>query len=150
MEFLALGRDRKQDHIERSGLRRPESPYSTSNNNDLLYTPSALPLTHPIAYAPEISSPEILPPKELSDAIVRYALENFGFHFGGVVNISVFENECEEFYNWGDRRFLLVNKAWLGLYYAILCVGVKHMSFELALEWSITTGQYLSIPRLLL
>lgn len=139
LEFLALGRDRKQDHLNRSELRRPDSPYS--NSIDQQYPPAASVVPSALPYPPPLPPHDILPPRELSAAIVRYSLENFGWQHGAV-HMPSFEAESVEFYSWGERRFSMVNQSWLALFYAILCVGVKHMSIETAAECSISTGKH--------
>lgn len=144
LEFLALGRDRKQDHLNRSELRRPDSPYS--NSVDQQYPPAALAVPSVLPYPPPLPPHDILPPRELSAAIVRYSLENFGWQHGAV-HMPSFEAESVEFYSWGERRFSMVNQSWLALFYAILCVGVKHMSAETAAECSISTDDLKNLPK---
>lgn len=77
--------------------------------------------------SPSSSGLALLPRREHSDAIIRYSLDRVGWQHGAVHSGS-FMAECAEFYGWGDERAEVVNPAWLALYYAVLCVGVKHMT----------------------
>ncbi|KAI5480534.1 C6 transcription factor [Pseudohyphozyma bogoriensis] len=140
LEFLALGRDRKQDHLNRSGLRRPDDPVDVSAKPA---APAWSPSTQHQASPQQVADPGLAysgygvqrPPSALegypdqaqSEAIVRFSLERVGWQHGAVHRGS-FEAECAEFFSWGERRESLVNQAWLALYSAVLCVGVKHMA----------------------
>lgn len=131
LEFLALGRDRKQDHANRSVLRRPEEDDPQGSPSTLLapawpLAPSALVAPGALSMEPTVSTftishllGEVLPDREQSEAIVRYSLERVGWQHG-CIHAGSFKGECAEFFSWGERRGSMVNYCWLGLYYAIL------------------------------
>ncbi|KAL8279331.1 hypothetical protein RQP46_008368 [Phenoliferia psychrophenolica] len=144
LEFLALGRDRKQDHFNRSALRRPEeddvqptpaTPFTASSG--LFPSPGALSMDPSHTISPfEVSQllGEVLPDREQSEAIVRYSLDRVGWQHCAVHGPS-FVAECQEFFSWGERRGAMVNMCWLGLYYAIL----QHLNlhrFESDADWA--------------
>lgn len=123
LEFLALGRDRKQDHLNRAELRRPNEgesslsppPWSNTASTSPVFTGSLPPSDFPLAnahspnnpsYSPVLPPLDILPPKAQSNTIVRYSLENISWQHGAV-HAASFEQECEEFYGWEDRKMKL-------------------------------------------
>ena len=61
---------------------------------------------------------------------------------------ATFEAETRLFFAWGDRRGKLVNQAWLALYFAVLCVGVKHMAVDDGLECGLTPEDLKRLPKL--
>ncbi|GAA5925623.1 hypothetical protein JCM1841_004790 [Sporobolomyces salmonicolor] len=184
LEFLALGRDRKQDHFSRAELRRPSSeedeptsPALLSNNSlsatvtpwngEALASSSLFPTgaaggpsaasptnpqsapahTSPSATTPFLIPADVLPSPVLSDALVSYSLDRVGWQHGAV-HSGQFRTECTEFHSWGDRRAQLVNQAWLALYFAILCVGVKHMGQKDAEGCGIAPDEQKRLPKL--
>ncbi|BGP49147.1 hypothetical protein JCM10450v2_005029 [Rhodotorula kratochvilovae] len=107
LEFLALGRDSKESHFSRAELRRP----STGEGDG----PGA--------------SRNVLPDETTSTRLIDYLLNKCLSQHGGV-HTGQFRRKCVEFYSWGSHRAEKVNQAWLALYYALLCVAVKHMTAE--------------------
>ncbi|ORY63814.1 hypothetical protein BCR35DRAFT_308781 [Leucosporidium creatinivorum] len=192
LEFMALGRDRKQDHWSRSELRRPASEEEEEETTSPAHSTSGLPSwsgnpqSHTNVHTPsdlfpsaslpdgapestgrssigggEQTSPhigsagggagqqplmDILPSKEMSDAIVLYSLDRVGWQHGAVHSGS-FLAECAEFHAWGEQRGRLVNQAWLALYFAVLCVGVKHMSESDGLLCGLSGDDLKSLPQ---
>ncbi|KAM0753038.1 hypothetical protein T439DRAFT_323651 [Meredithblackwellia eburnea MCA 4105] len=160
LEFLALGRDRKQDHFSRSALRRPEEEDEASTSPSGPKWPMAPSALFPSAanalsmdpshtispYSVRDMLVDVLPDRQQSDAIVRYSLERVGWQHGAVHGVS-FKAECDEFFSWGERRGQLVNQAWLALYYAILCVGTKHMSPQDRLDCGLLSEDAASLPK---
>ncbi|KAK4704734.1 hypothetical protein P7C70_g1473, partial [Phenoliferia sp. Uapishka_3] len=148
------GRDRQQDHTNRSTLRRTAEDEAQSTPPTLL-TPgwpvassSLFPPSPGLSLEPSRTltsfsglhpQGEILPDREQSDLIVRYSLERVGWQHGAVHGGS-FKAECEEFFSWGERRGVMVNHCWLALYYAVLCVGTKHMSSQDRTDCGLISG----------
>ncbi|BGP49130.1 hypothetical protein JCM10450v2_005011 [Rhodotorula kratochvilovae] len=135
LEFLALGRDSKESHFSRAELRRPSTDDEDERGDAL-----ASPLRRPPHALPddEADSPvrpaaaaavDVLPDEATSTRLIDYSLDKCLWQHGGV-HAGQFRRECAEFYSWGARRAEKVNQAWLALYYALLCVAVKHMTAE--------------------
>ncbi|GJN91323.1 hypothetical protein Rhopal_004344-T1 [Rhodotorula paludigena] len=148
LEFLALGRDSKESHFSRQELRRPPSEEAEE---------SAAPGTSPamvdgsITDAPRvelasIASParplvpsSVLPDVLTSTRYIDYSLDKVLWQHGGV-HAGQFRQECAEFYSWGEQREKKVNQAWLALYYALLCVAVKHMTEDDAQAYNLSAN----------
>ncbi|GAA5929142.1 uncharacterized protein JCM15063_004064 [Sporobolomyces koalae] len=162
LEYLALGRDRKEDHFHRAELRRPEeddpeaasppalarrqSPttdLSVVTENDVASNANSP--TRGNSSHTGVSSAS-LPPPNLSHFIVNYSLDRVSWQHCAV-HIGQFRAEHSEFLGWGDKRGELVNQAWLALYFSLLCVGVKHMSQAEAQEAGISTEDRTKLPR---
>lgn len=126
--FQALGRDRKDDHHNRSGVLRHDQPPLDINSwasalpsagntptfGVVTSTSHVDPSSSSYPAHPSISSPrpDIFPSRQLSDFIVRFSLERVAWHYG-CVHAGTFKSECEEFWNLGEQRGALVNPAWL-------------------------------------
>ncbi|GAA6024107.1 hypothetical protein JCM10207_003167 [Rhodosporidiobolus poonsookiae] len=236
LEFLALGRDRKQDHFSRAALRRPESRDRSGLAARKAYEPtpsslgagvetaagevgaaegeteeaptvSAAPAAPaPAAMAPSSTAPPpgpaptasanapptlaalaaLLPSRKRSDALVAFSLDRVGWQHGAV-HKPTFVGECGEFFAFSsvaagvkdegsggeearekagkgegeegskperepleakERRARLVNPAWLALYFAVLCAGVKHMSAKDADEYGVPRDALHPLPKL--
>ncbi|GAA5859897.1 hypothetical protein JCM8547_004378 [Rhodosporidiobolus lusitaniae] len=131
LEFLALGRDRKQEHLSRSNLLRPASaedeittpalptpslahPDPTasslfSGNFDaggLSNSPARPGTQHPspatTAVPPHLSSLlDILPDQPTSDAIINFSVSRVAWQHGAV-HAGTFRAEIAEFFSWGE------------------------------------------------
>ncbi|GAA6006025.1 hypothetical protein JCM11491_004094 [Sporobolomyces phaffii] len=163
LEYLALGRDRKEDHFHRAELRRPEED-DHEPTSPALGANTSLPETSAISgtsgSAPADSGPlnqtnhstpaqtplDSLPSPELSDFIINYSLERVCWQHTAV-HVGQFRAEHAEFQSWGDKRGQLVNQAWAALYFALLCVGVKHMDQEEARKGGISPEDRARLPR---
>lgn len=137
----ALGRDRKDDHLGRSFVRRadaatvPQQPdvaswqsaLSRSAVGDDVVNSQTSPIIaqhRPLNVSPSLTQPTPLPrpndapaadaypSKVLSDAIVRFSLERVAWHYG-CVHAGTFRAECEEFWQMGDARGSVANSAWM-------------------------------------
>ncbi|GAA6056079.1 hypothetical protein JCM3770_001957 [Rhodotorula araucariae] len=171
LEYLALGRDSKESHFSRAELRRPvmeddevskpniaaaegAAPLGPADGPSPLSEPGAVEAGQPPPLVPGPSPSDaaptpasVLPPQETANAIVAYSLERVGWQHGAV-HAGQFRAECAEFHSWGTRRAEKVNQAWLALYFAVLCVGVKHMSAEDACGCSLAPEELRTWPKL--
>ncbi|BGP17136.1 hypothetical protein JCM10213_005241 [Rhodosporidiobolus nylandii] len=133
LEFLALGRDRKQDHLSRAELRRPSSsedeptspalitaslanPFGDPSSSTIFSgsidapsadPPSAATTQHPSPVAAASALPpslaDSLPDKQTSDAIVDFSLDRVGWQHAAV-HSGQFRDECAEFFSWGEKE----------------------------------------------
>ncbi|GAA5936355.1 hypothetical protein JCM3775_006477, partial [Rhodotorula graminis] len=87
------------------------------------------------------------PPSPTAAAILQYSLERVGWQHGAV-HAGQFLAECAEFDSWGAHRADKVNQAWLALYFAVLCVGVKHMAPDDARACGLTADDVRVLPKL--
>ncbi|GAA5918046.1 hypothetical protein JCM6882_008154 [Rhodosporidiobolus microsporus] len=180
LEFLALGRDRKQDHFSRAELRRPSSsedePTSPAlaaasalsgpgdPSSSALFAghdiaaptepPSGMTTQHPSPAAGQPTSAfsefaYLLPDRQLSDAFIDFSIDRVGWQHAAV-HAGQFRAEIDEFFSWGgkEQRARLVNQAWLALYFAMLCAGVKHMSVEDSKEYGVSPDHQKRLPKL--
>ncbi|GAA5842874.1 hypothetical protein JCM11251_005834 [Rhodosporidiobolus azoricus] len=186
LEFLALGRDRKQDHFSRAELRRPstseDEPTSPAlpTSSSLIDPPasslfagnevsgagegagepsSGITTQHPSPSNPShstlaTSSPladiaALLPDRQVNDAYINFSIDRVGWQHAAV-HAPSFRNEIDEFYSWGEpaQRVEKVNQAWLALYFAMLCAGVKHMSVEDSREYGVSPEPQKRLPKL--
>lgn len=83
---------------------------------------------------------EILPSPTLSEFIINYSLDQVCWQHGAV-HAGQFKAEHLEFLSWGEKRSELVNQSFLALYFALCCIGVKHMSEQEALAGGISAGE---------
>ncbi|GAA5821341.1 hypothetical protein JCM3770_006255 [Rhodotorula araucariae] len=134
LEFLALGRDSRESHFSRSELRRPSTD-EEGEMDEPHASPSRRP-AHALPVEDATTSPvrtsvpaDVLPDEATSTRLIDYSLDKVLWQHGGV-HAGQFRRECAEFHSWGTRRAEKVNQAWLALYYALLCVAVKHMTAE--------------------
>lgn len=158
MRRQALGRDRKQDHFSRSELRRPDEGQLAIDSSIAIASDRQLPVwdsdgsrTGRSALDISASSPRggntdnaldpaLLPSPRQSEPIIQYSLDRVGWQHGAVHSGS-FLAECTEFNNWSPAaRAEQVNPAWLALFYAVLCVGVKHMTAADGQACGLSTG----------
>ncbi|GAA6064445.1 hypothetical protein JCM10212_000144 [Sporobolomyces blumeae] len=173
LEYLALGRDRKEDHFHRAELRRPspeaddeptsptllpkptlgEAPTTPwpgaadpSSHAGLAGSPSRSSHAYPPSHPGTAFSSEALPSPALSEFLITYSLDRTCWQHSAV-HVGQFRAEHGEFLSWGDRRAELVNQAWLALYFSMLCVGVKHMPLEVAREGGLTQEDHVRLPR---
>lgn len=147
--MVTVGRDQKSEHFSRAGVRRNDEANfdDESRPGETLfptfgsegYSP-AIPY-NPSTVASSPGSIDSLPPPAVSDKIIKFTLDELGYRLA-VVHPPTFFSECAEFESWGDKRGTQVNPAWLSLYYAILCTGVKHMSPLDAMECGLSPGMY--------
>jgi len=176
LEYLALGRDGQSAHVSRAELRRPaaegecaEAPGGELGGHSAAGAgaqapsgppqPSALDeLEQPAALGPAAGSTSsapppppsqasVLPPAPTASAILQYSLERVGWQHGAV-HAGQFLAECAEFDSWGASRADKVNQAWLALYLAVLCVGVKHMTADDARACGLTPDDVRVLPKL--
>ncbi|GAA5835326.1 hypothetical protein JCM5353_006735 [Sporobolomyces roseus] len=164
LEYLALGRDRKEDHFHRAELRRPEeddestSPAQVPNNSvpDSISAPQGESTTRVGASGASTffdgrqthkDIAEILPSPTLSEFIINYSLDQVCWQHGAV-HAGQFKAEHLEFLSWGEKRSELVNQSFLALYFALCCIGVKHMSEQEALDGGISADDRKRLPRL--
>lgn len=172
LEYLALGRDGKSEHISRGELRRPAAEGEEQSGPSAAGLPSTtgLPNGHSSsasapqpqpstmddlerppppasAPAPPPSLADILPPQPTANAIIAYSLERVGWQHGAV-HTGQFRAECAEFDSWGPARADKVNPHWLALYFAVLCVGARHMSADDARACGLTSEDQRVLPRL--
>ncbi|GAA6006057.1 hypothetical protein JCM10207_007328 [Rhodosporidiobolus poonsookiae] len=138
LEFLALGRDSKSTHLHRSELRRSSSDeqdqhlLSASPHKDSAASVHATDASTPAQLASgQPSSP--LPDIATSQNLIAYSLDHVKWQHAAV-HSGQFSAECAQFYEWGEMREKSVNPAWLALYYAMLCVGIKHLTPSEAAE----------------
>ncbi|GAA5905433.1 hypothetical protein JCM8208_004277 [Rhodotorula glutinis] len=89
----------------------------------------------------------VLPPSPTAGAILEYSLGRVGWQHGAV-HAGQFLAECAEFDSWGPLRADKVNQAWLALYLAVLCVGVKHMDAADARACGLTRDDVRVLPKL--
>ncbi|GAA6042322.1 hypothetical protein JCM8097_003844 [Rhodosporidiobolus ruineniae] len=174
LEFLALGRDRKQDHFSRAELRRPSPSEEEPASPDLasatlanppLENPSTSTLFNGARPGDPASPPKpvdenptsplapfylsLLPDQSLSDPLIDFSLDRVGWQHAAV-HAGQFRAEVAEFLSWGEKeeRGRKVNQAWLGLYFAMLCAGVKHMSVEDSQEYGVQPEYQQRLPKL--
>ncbi|GAA5879317.1 hypothetical protein JCM3774_006432 [Rhodotorula dairenensis] len=119
LEFLALGRN---------GTDRttPRPPLSSIPKADSIFDVSGL-STHPWAVYPNAASlARILPPFSDCERIVSHTLDWTGWLHGSV-HAPTFRTEVQEF--WAapaETRLEQANPAWLALFFAQLCCGLRH------------------------
>ncbi|GAA5910394.1 uncharacterized protein JCM6883_002992 [Sporobolomyces salmoneus] len=163
LEFLALGRDRKEDHFHRAELRRPDeddeeptSPALVPNpslpTDQALSTDSSSSKTPASPYRvpqPSLAQTPLdsLPSPSLSEFIINYSLDRVCWQHNAV-HVGQFRAEHSEFLSWGEKRGELVNQAWIALYFALLCVGVKYMTEEDAREGGISNEDRSRLPKI--
>ncbi|GAA5948642.1 hypothetical protein JCM3765_004953 [Sporobolomyces pararoseus] len=167
LEYLALGRDRKEDHFHRAELRRPEEDNEEPNSPALGTTTSLIEgsappdrsiTSHHSATDPNSpkqpphpalspTSLDSLPSPSLSEFIINYSLERVYWQHSAV-HAGQFRAEHSEFLSWGEKRGELVNQAWIALYFSLLCVGVKHMSEQEAQEGGISAEDRTKLPKI--
>ncbi|KAM0756031.1 hypothetical protein T439DRAFT_320720 [Meredithblackwellia eburnea MCA 4105] len=152
LEALALGRARKEDHFNRAEVRRPsedlENVDPSASAVSLPFPPSdsgilAAPASAGVHTA--LSTGE-LPEVGLGDRIIRFSLEKALWQHS-CVHPSSFLAECEEFHGWKENRASLVNQAWLALYFALLCTGVKHMTVDEAFTRGLAANELKPLAR---
>ncbi|SCV71179.1 BQ2448_2767 [Microbotryum intermedium] len=171
LEFLAMGRDRKAQHLSRAELRRPadedevddaivvDSTPSTSSGGALSWLGASstslvkspigalLPLVphHPSGLSADGSN--ALLDERRSRLVVRWAMSHMLAH-NGLLHPPTFLSECIEFENWPlSDRHRLVNAAWLGLYYAVLCGALQQMSRHDATQIGLSIDDYHRLPK---
>lgn len=139
LEFLALGRDTKENHFSRAEVVRPTEEQSSAGGSAAGEAAESVLAVD--AASPSQKATEPLPDDATSRAFLEHSLEHVLWQHG-CVHSSTFRQQCEEFYGWGDERFAKVNQAWLAMYYAMLTVSVKHMSPAEAETYGLTqSGQ---------
>ncbi|KDE06581.1 hypothetical protein MVLG_03077 [Microbotryum lychnidis-dioicae p1A1 Lamole] len=167
LEFLAMGRDRKAQHLSRSELRRPadeedaedaivvDSTPSTSaggalswlgaSPTSLVKSPIATLLPHPSGPSAD-ASPALLDDRR-SRLVACWAMSHMLAH-NALLHPPTFLAECIEFENWPPSdRYRLVNAAWLGLYYAVLCGALQQMSRHDATQMGLSIDEYHRLPK---
>ncbi|BGP49118.1 hypothetical protein JCM10450v2_004998 [Rhodotorula kratochvilovae] len=171
LEYLALGRDSKEIHFSRAELRRPAAddeellkPNAATVDRAAALEPADAPARQPppaplddleqASLAVGTCAPEptpvpvsVIPPEETANAIISYSLERVGWQHGAV-HAGQFRAECAEFASWGSSRADKVNQAWLALYLAVLCAGVKHMSADDARSCGLALEELRTLPKL--
>ncbi|GAA5988352.1 hypothetical protein JCM10908_002178 [Rhodotorula pacifica] len=144
LEFLALGRDTKETHFSRAEIVRPTEERSSAGDSigetaETIMADAPSPSRQQQQVAP-------LPDDESSRAFLEHSLEHVLWQHG-CVHSTTFRQQCEEFYAWGDERFVKVNQAWLALYYAMLTVSVKHMSSTEAEQYGLSLSGQRSLAK---
>lgn len=115
LEFLALGRDQKNEHFARAGVRRPEDDEEegvAATSISVLHGNSPSTIFDPFFSSTSSASLE-LPVQHVSEWIIRFSLESVIWQHS-VVHPPTFMEELAEFHTWGERRGALVNQSWLG------------------------------------
>lgn len=79
------------------------------------------------------------PGRHQADALIAHSLDWLGWHHAAVHSPS-FKQEVAEFWAWGDRRMDLCSPAWLGLWFALLVVGVGNLAEGQAASLGISEG----------
>ncbi|GAA5853284.1 hypothetical protein JCM9279_003345 [Rhodotorula babjevae] len=131
-----------------AGGQAPSGAPQASALDELEQPPAALgPSAASAASAPSPSPASVLPPPPTAAAILQYSLERVGWQHGAV-HAGQFLAECAEFDSWGPLRADKVNQAWLALYLAVLCVGVKHMNADDARACGLTPDDVRVLPKL--
>ncbi|BGP32978.1 hypothetical protein JCM10296v2_004766 [Rhodotorula toruloides] len=156
LEFLALGHDSEESHFSRAELRRPSndaderSPIAPERSSTTFApqpaSSSAADGVGSSTGTPPSAVDAVLPDEATGHAYIEFSLEHVLWQHGGV-HSGQFRQEAAQFHSWGPERATKVNQAWLALYFAVLCVAIKHMTPEDIDKYGIATEEQRSLAK---